>query len=669
MLISGLPRDTLRARMNRFTSLLVIALAAGQASLAAAAPESWQPIDPGELAATSSIVEPGADAEGMFWQIRVEDSMVEKQRYTQFWNYVRVKLFTTAGVENYGRLQLPSGDRSTLDQIAARAVLPDGRMVDLKPDDVFERTAIHGRGRRERVRAFVVPSVVPGSIVEYRWHETESHSMGESLRLAFHSRIPFRRITYDIKPLALSWESGLTMKTLSVNGSSSPFQTLPDGFVRTTMINVPSVPRESDMPAEDRIAPWMLLWYGERRPMTPDKYWQRLGKVMNDLGYGECTPSRALRDGAAAIVEGARTPDEKLLKLYEYCRSKVRNLSDDASGLSDDEQAKLEDAPSAKETLDKRQGTAFDVNRLFGTLAASLGMETRLVWLSDRSERFFDPSMMTPYAFDQCCVGVRTGGSWRFFDPAATEIPFGALPWWIEGTMALIPDAQHTELLTTASSGSSDSRWRRSGSLRLSPEGTLEGDCRIETTGHVAEELRDRLDDQSEADRKESLRRMLEEDLGAGEYTQIVAQGLEDPAQPFTVLFRARIPSYAQRTGKRIFLQPALFQHGRPPRFADSHRRFPVAFEYAWAEDDSLLIVLPQGYSLEASQVPAELRFGNFGSHALQLQVSDDGRMILRRSFHFDRLAFDLDEYPQLKQDWEQLHQNDGYTLTLLSGP
>jgi hypothetical protein len=301
-------------------------------------------------------------------------------------------------------------------------------------------------------------------------------------------------------------------------------------------------------------------------------------------------------------------------------------------------------------------------------LAEAAGFETRLAMLADRTEAPFDPKVMSIYLLHQGCVAVKAGETWQFYDPASRTIPFGSLPWWIEGSAALLPDGERSQFVVTGMAPSSMNHWRRSGAMQLAADGTLEGDCRIEATGHVSEEIKEENDDLSQPERTEYLRHLLEKELGAGEYTQLVADSLTDPTRPFALSFHARITGYAQRTGKRLFLQPALFERARPARFSSSQRRFPVSLDYPWSEDDSLMIQLPAGFTIESAQPPPDLTFGNFGRQSFLLQASDDGRMIVRRSFHFDRLNFDLDEYPQLRQDFETLHQNDGYTITLLSG-
>jgi hypothetical protein len=40
-----------------------------------------------------------------------------------------------------------------------------------------------------------------------------------------------------------------------------------------------------------------------------------------------------VKQAAATAIGDATTPEQKIEKLFEFCRSKIKNINDDASGL------------------------------------------------------------------------------------------------------------------------------------------------------------------------------------------------------------------------------------------------------------------------------------------------------------------------------------------------
>src|ERR1044072_2552090 len=77
-------------------ALLIAPIGAMQPSFAAG--EEWRPIEPADLALKAAVVEPNADAEAIFWDIRVDDG---GENDLVLSHYVRIKIFNERGREKY----------------------------------------------------------------------------------------------------------------------------------------------------------------------------------------------------------------------------------------------------------------------------------------------------------------------------------------------------------------------------------------------------------------------------------------------------------------------------------------------------------------------------------------------------------------------------------------
>lgn len=69
-------------------ALILAAAGAGWTSVSAGGDE-WRPIDPAELALKAAIVEPDADAEAIFWDVRIDDGGDNDLVLS---HYVRIKI-------------------------------------------------------------------------------------------------------------------------------------------------------------------------------------------------------------------------------------------------------------------------------------------------------------------------------------------------------------------------------------------------------------------------------------------------------------------------------------------------------------------------------------------------------------------------------------------------
>jgi hypothetical protein len=209
--------------------------------------------------------------------------------------------------------------------------------------------------------------------------------------------------------------------------------------------------------------------------------------------------------------------------------------------------------------------------------------------------------------------------------------------------------------------------------LRLSEDGTLEGDVRIEYTGHLAAEKKEWNDDDSPAEREKTLRDAVKSRMSTAKVSAIQIENVSDPIKPFIYTYHVRVPGYAQRTGKRLFLQPAFFQHGASPLFSTSDRKHPIYFHFPWSEQDEVTIELPAGFSLDNADAPAPFGSADLTRYEVKIMATTDQRTLMyKRNFFFgggepslNRLYYDPTGYTQLKTYFDILNKQDNHTITL----
>ncbi|HJQ31856.1 MAG TPA: DUF3857 domain-containing protein [Pyrinomonadaceae bacterium] len=655
-----------------FACLLVLAC-----TLAAYArgDKDWRPVPPEDLAAAAPAVEKDADAEALFWEVKVADEAEGGDPRTVLQHYIRIKIFNERGRESQSKIDILapklSGREVKITDIAGRTIKPDGTVIELKKEDIFERTVVKGSGLKVKAKSFAMPGVEPGSIIEYRWREVRGDSLSYYDRLEFARDIPVRQVKYYIKPLALPGFP-YTMRAKTFNGENTPFQKEQGGYYSTSMSNVPSFREEPYMPPEYSVRPWMLVYYTEDRKLDAANFWKQYGREVYESAKSEMKAGDEVKRKASELAGDAADPEQKIARFFDFCRTQIKNVYDDANGMTAAERDKAKENKSPSDTLKRGVGTGRDIDMLFAALAAAAGFDARVVRLADRGDTFFDAGFPDDYFLRTYDIAVKVGDQWRFYDPASTYVPFGMLRWQEEGQQALLSDPKEPTFVVTPLSGPEKSMERRTGTFRLSEDGTLEGDVRIEYTGHLAADLKESNDDDSPAEREEALKSRFTQRLGGAELTGIKVENAADPVKPFVYAFHVRVPGYAQRTGKRLFLQPAFFQKGYAARFPTSDRRQSVYFHYPWSEEDRVQIELPEGFALDNAEAPVPFSGGDLSKYEPTVGVTKDGRtLVYTRKFFFGRgggnagLLFPVTSYPALKSYFDQVNKGDGHTIAL----
>jgi hypothetical protein len=649
----------IRQSTRRLLAFVAMALLAPAAARAAA---DWKPIDPAELALRAPKVQADAAAEALLWEVRIADEIdtMAAVPTTVYDHYLRVKIFTERGLDAHATVDIPFSTGIAVRDVEARTTRPDGTTVELKRSDVYQRTLIKAGDIQIKVVSFAVPGIQTGAIVEYRWREVHRESIANYLRLPFSREIPVHVTRYYLRPIDLP---GFTMMAQGFNGSFEPLQRSKDGFAMVSLSNVPADTDEPHATPEFERRPWMFVYYELGGRSDRATFWPRFSKALYDEYSERSKPNDDIRRLAGEAAPG--NEDERLAAFVRTARSRVKRIDTGEADPADVRRAR--DNRNAADALKRGLGTGDDLVVLVLALARAAGLDARVAAAPNRADVFHKPTHDNPYFVRGRLVAARTASGWSFVDPANDQSPTGALRWYYEQQEVLVADPKTVTPVYTPLSPASRSGKKRIGTLRLLEDGTLEGECRLEFSGHWAEMFRRTDGADTDADRDKALRQLLTTRLPGAEISDLRFENLGDPALPYINVYRIRVPGYAQRTGARLFLQPMFFQKGIDAVFPSAARASDVYFPFPWTEDDRVTIDLPAGFALEQAEVPPPIDAGA-GAYTLTIGTVNGARLVAVRQFSFglkDQILFGLATYPKIKQFFDLMHSRDAHTLVL----
>ena len=623
-----------------------------------AAAEDWRPIEPSDLALKAPLVEPNADSEAIFWDIRVDDG---GENDLVLSHYVRIKIFNDRGREKFSKIDIPYINGVKIKDVAARTIKSDGTIVELAKTDIIEKTVVKASGIKLRTKTFAFPGIEPGAIIEYKWKEVRSNTSAQNLRLQFQRDIPVQAVTYHLKPAGSS-----TVDVRAFNMDRPKFEKEKNGFQVATVKDMAAFREEPLMPPEDSVRSWAMVRY--LNIFTLLLGYNMLGAQVYIWSQPYLKADKEIKQKVAEITANTDAAEDQIDKIFQFCRNNIKNTSDKSLGFTEDDIEKLKENKKSSDTLKRGVGPAIDVNLLFAAMVNAAGFDARIALMPDRSERLFDPSVVVPGALRPSAVAVRFGTEWKFFDPGLPYIAPGMLRWQEEGVDALIVDKDQVWVRTPVTDAQK-SKEKRSAKLRLDENGTLEGDVTIEYTGHLAVERKVQNADDSPAQREENLKEMVKDRLSSAELTNIAIDDDADAAKPFVYKYHVRVPEYAQKTGKRLFFQPGFFMKGISALFSAGTRKYPIYFHHPWSEEDKVEITLPKGFALDNADRPAPINAGAISQYDVQMGITDDqSTLIYKRTFFFgkpDLLLFSVDKYDAIKQLFDEVNKADNHIITL----
>jgi transglutaminase-like putative cysteine protease len=627
----------------------------------------WPSVDPAHVALTRPRLDPNASAEALLWTIRVTDSAELDEPQTILEHHLRIKVFSDRGREEHAKVDITYDDDARVRDVEGRTIGVNGTITELRDADVYDRTIIETNGLKLKAKSFVLPAVTAGSIIDYRWREIRDNSLANYLELPFQRDIPTYLVRYEIKTLPVR-DLGYSVRVESFNLPAVPESGKADfGYTFFQMRDVAARRREPFMPPDLSVTPWMLIYYADlaevNRPV--EQFWSRFGKSAYDAYKPELRVTAAIRTAAADATRGETTIDGKVDALLRFVRGRVKR-TDDSLGRADRRKANKD----ATATLTRGAGDSGEIAALFAALATAAGVEARLALLTDRTEFISNPAMRQPYFLDHLAVAIRNGDAWRFLDPGNPHAAGGHVSARHEGLYALLLDDKTPLIVTVPLAAPAMSRTRRTGTLTLRDDGTLEGRLTFEYTGHVAQQMRERDSDATPAERERLFREALEADIAGVELSELAFENHEQPNEPYRVRVTLRAPGYAQRAGSRLLVQPALLHRARDARFPSPTRQHPIYLPYAWAEEDALTFRLPDGWELEPDGGPKGMGLdgGATANYSRAVTAGQDRTFTFSRSFMVGaqgRIFFPREAYGGLKVFFDSVHEGDRSTLTL----
>lgn len=625
--------------------------------MASAQQTIWLPVTPAELAQKTARVEPDADAEAIFWDVRLDDKKLNKLSYR---HYVRVKIFNERGRERFSKVDIPFMKGKKVEDVAARVIRPDGTTVELQQSDIFEREIAKAGKIRVQAKSFAVPGIEPGVIVEYQYSEVVKNDGAGGERLIFQRDIPMQRVTYSVRPY------GKSVLKFNAYNMGDTFVEGRDGFQTATLTDVPAYKEEPYMPPDDEVRKWVYLQYQGFGTLLQ---WGRVSSRWQPLIAGLRKPKKEIQAKVAELTAGSLQDEEKVRRIFDFVQKNIKNVALDPN-ITEEQIEKLDiDGPG--DVLKRGMGTSFHKDILFAALTRAAGFEVAVLLAGDRNDNFFNPDKYPFSGFvEMSGIAVKMNGEWKYFDPCTPAIPFGSLPWQREGGRGMLVTDSAFIWQTLRVAGPDKSPAKRDGRFILNADGSLEGEIKLEYEGHQAIARRQEQMRDSHAKREELIMDEIKGRISTAEITNLSIINFDDSSKPLTYVMKVKVPNYAQKVGKRMIFQPSFFEFGTPPAFSSATRVNSIYFRYPWSEKDTVSIKLPEGYLPDGIDAPESFSdTSKITQNKIALRVDPATNTLnLTRDFYFGangNIIFPVSSYPALKKLFDSFNKSDTHAISI----
>jgi hypothetical protein len=615
-------------------------------------PEGFPPIGEAERALREVPGSPGAPAVVLLeaTQLRWQGLETVRIRYLR-----RVKVLTEDGVEDYGDFSYTLYGDARLQTATARTLLPDGTAVDAA-GGIYQEKSEAGF----QIVRVAFPKVQAGAILEVFVSLNQDNALAVNPWLLQES-IPVLESRFAMIP-----PPGLHYRyfVVPVDGERHEPEQVRFGQVNAfvwSFRDLPPIPNEANLPPIDDISRRLFVvlesYQDDLQYIPISTNWKTYSKLERDFWEDWTRRRRAQSEGLARQVAAAEGPTvRKAEAIGRALRERVRVDY-------------VSDAPrrdSADDLLSGGSGTTADIAATAAVMLRAVGVPADLVAIRRRSDGAIPGEVPIPGMFNDVLVRIPSEGGGVFWSPAA-DLVVGRLPWDCTGLLALVLDGKAEAPVVVPDVPADQNRRERRVTATLDAGGNLSGEAVLTFHAMAAEPWRRRLRDSTEELRREIVQQELSEGMPGATVSALAFEGIGAESPHLVIRCSFETPGFATAAGRRLLLNPVLFDRIAAADWAAEQRRLGIHLRVAREEIDSISIRLPAEVTDVTLPEPANLKAEPAGFYRASY-ASRDGSLTLERHYRLDIYSFPAASWPGLRGWFGTMAEADSRPVVLTLG-
>jgi hypothetical protein len=625
---------------------------------------AWPEITQAEKSLTKVPEDPEADAVVLLKTrdgriLRKADDLVNVLQH-----HWRLKVLTERG-KQYGAVRIRATKGSRVDAIEARTIKPDGTIVPVAPDQIFDKVVLRVGSYTIVDKVFNFPAVEQGAILEYRYQRHDNGLFfldpyffaGEEITLRSRVSQGFLggssySIVCDlcpaVQPVIGEWRDGKQKGQLYT----------------MELKNVPGYRDEILMPPERETTPRLEmvlnLWKGQAfwALGRQDRFFIDWASVAGYVSYGY---DKTIKEGQSAIkpvvdgwVQGAASPQEKAAAVVRHVRNDFRYIPyTSVVGASRSIGAILKDK------------TADNEEKAVLLLAAlkTLGIEGQAVLVSGKDSGSVNPKFFSLSQFTHTVVALpKPDGGADYVDPTVSYAPYAFMPWRDSGANALLVKGGQGELIDLPTKTElSTTRYRVT--LKPKTDGKAEADVVVELNGEDAMDVREDLVPASETARSDWLKEWLDDRRPGAVLSAQAIENLEDFEKPLLLKLTFQSPGLVTVADDVFAVRGCVLTCLGVNPLSRASRTHPFYVDRGWNVEESVVILPPKEGLEAASMPPIAVAKSAIGNLSLSCSPQGEGGVRCLRQFSARRNRWPATENASVRAMYDKIVQADRTTV------
>lgn len=383
--------------------------------------------------------------------------------------------------------------------------------------------------------------------------------------------------------------------------------------------------------------------------------WQQFGQFVYQLtGNRDGLPSD-IAFKAKQMTAGMKTPYEKIDTLYKFLQNNTRYISIQL-GIGG-----WQPIPAAK-VAQIGYGDCKALTNYMYALLREVGIESKYTLVNSGDEGLYTDASFVSSQWNHAILSVPMGKDTIWLECTSSILPAGYMGEGTYNRPALIVDEKGGTLVRTPNYKKGENLQIRNIQATLDETGNL--NARINTKYTALQQ--DYLHWVAKTAEPDWILKYQRNRFDIPTYDLVNYHFDTKPGIIPELYEEVNITalSYAQVSGKRIFILPNIATRSGTKLTADSARFFDIEMDYDYLDVDTVVIKVPDGYAIEA--LPKEIReVSQFGEYNCKITFADN-KVTLIRAIHKNNGRYKADQYPELVKFYQAIQKGDKAKVVLV---
>ena len=556
-------------------------------------------------------------------------------------------------------------------EFKAWLIRPNGEIKRFGKDDSVDIQAnlndVYNEYRFKRISAQDDADV--GAVFAYSY-TLEDRSIFSQADWAFQDSLPVITSRYNLT-LPEGWRAeAVTFNHAGVeprvNGSSYSWE----------LSNLPAIPDEPLSPSLTYLVPRLAVSYfppasSQQLSIKTFSKWGDVAAWISELEDPQVIIDDALTRKANELTASAKTEYEKIRAIANYVQN-IQYISIQ-TGLGRGGGYRPH---SSAEVFAKSYGDCKDKANLMRAMLKVVGIDAIPVSIYSGDPSYVRASWPSPQQFNHCIIAVKvsdqtqgstiiqhpTLGRLLIFDPTDEETPIGDLPFYLQGSLALLNSKSETDLVRMPVTPPEMNQLERVATLQLTPEGGLSGQIKEQANGQTAASLRSEFRGLSKPDYTVKVEAWLTKGITSARLNKIEpTENTGDGGFSLNLEFTAN--TYGQLMQNRLLVfKPVVVARREALSLTAPTRKHPVVL-HANAYSETVRVQLPTGFVVD--ELPDAVKLQTpFGSYVTSYEVKNN-ELVFKRQLSQQATTIAPADYESVRKFYESIRAAENAPVVL----